>query len=265
MATKTIDTGERLLPSRIATLEQRLMVLRHFAGYRIAVGLLEGARNIVEIGSGEGYGSRFLTDRGFAVTGLDVDIETLFRCARTYASAGCRFVCFGGGEIPMRSGRFDGALALQVIEHVDEDELLASEISRLLVPGGTCVLTTPNAALRLRSGEKPWNIYHRREYEAAQLEALVRPFFRRVDVKGIEASPAVERLELRRLYRIRTLHRLGSRRLRLLLPTVLETLLRSVVRRLASPGGGREKFSVADYTLGDDRERALDLIAICRK
>ena len=248
------------------------MILRHLAAYELAAEHLAGARRIVEIGSGEGYGGRLLADRGLDLTGLEVDLATTLRAGRAYSRPRCRFLCFAGGDLPLATAAFDGGLSLQVIEHVESDGRLAGEMARVLAPGSPALFTTPNAALRLRPGERPWNVYHRREYRADELTTVLSPYFRSVEVLGLRGSPPVQRLELERLRRIRTLGRLGSRRLRALLPTRIEARLRGLVRRLAAAGRlvadgddvGRA-FSTADFVLTDDPGEALDLVALCRR
>lgn len=71
-----------------------------------------------------------------------------------------------GLPLPLRSESFDVVFAGEIIEHlVDTDGFLA-EITRVLRPGGTAVVTTPNLAsfenrLRLAVGRYPKWVDHR--------------------------------------------------------------------------------------------------------
>lgn len=48
-----------------------------------------------------------------------------------------------GEAIPIRSATFDLVLYLETIEHVDKPRAVGLEISRILRPGGLCVISTP--------------------------------------------------------------------------------------------------------------------------
>jgi len=62
---------------------------------------------------------------------------------------GVSFVKADGTRLPFRQGTFDAVSALDVIEHVAEDGILAEEICRVLKPGGTILLSTPSAGIRM--------------------------------------------------------------------------------------------------------------------
>ncbi len=73
-------------------------------------------------------------------------------------------------------GHFAMATAIEVLEHVEEDEVFVANVARVLQPGGYFVMTTPNGDFK----PKPYPD-HKRHYRGAQLEALLRKYF--ADVK----------------------------------------------------------------------------------
>lgn len=90
--------------------------------------------------------------------------------------------------LPYADGRFQVVLLCEVLEHFTDDPCWPLiEIRRVLAPGGTLVLTTPNAAslinvARLAAGENVHDAYsaygphgrHNREYTAPEVRRLLR-------------------------------------------------------------------------------------------
>lgn len=85
----------------------------------------------------------------------------------------------------LESESFDIALAVEVLEHVDEDERFVSEVHRVLKPGGTFLMTTPNGDWLPNT-----NPDHRRHYRREQLHELLSRHFAKVEVEyGVKAGP----------------------------------------------------------------------------
>ncbi|HEX6261463.1 MAG TPA: class I SAM-dependent methyltransferase [Actinomycetota bacterium] len=95
--------------------------------------LLGGAR-ILEIGSGL---------RPTAPARGSFFVERSPRAVRALRWAGGRAVQTGGWELPFKDGAFDAVLALELLEHVEEDERMLAEIVRVLRPGGTALVSVP--------------------------------------------------------------------------------------------------------------------------
>jgi len=73
---------------------------------------------------------------------------------------------------------FDLITAVEVLEHVEEDELFVSEVSRVLKPGGTFIMTTPNGDFAKIPSKD-----HKRHYELQQLADLLAKYFDNVEVE----------------------------------------------------------------------------------
>ncbi|MCK4784918.1 MAG: methyltransferase domain-containing protein [Desulfobacteraceae bacterium] len=72
---------------------------------------------------------------------------------------------------------FDGVVSVEVIEHVPDDSAFVYQIHRILKPGGTFVLTTPNGEAR----EKTYPD-HVREYTRVELAIKLGEYFEDVKV-----------------------------------------------------------------------------------
>ncbi|MBI3362697.1 MAG: methyltransferase domain-containing protein [Chloroflexi bacterium] len=77
-----------------------------------------------------------------------------------------------------RAELFDCVVAVEVLEHVEEDEAFVREVQRVLKPGGVFLMTTPNGDF-LRNT----NPDHKRHYARRQLEDLLKRHFEQVGVE----------------------------------------------------------------------------------
>lgn len=74
---------------------------------------------------------------------------------------------------------FDLAVAIEVLEHVEEDRAFVSEVRRVLRPGGVFLMTTPNGDMI----PVPRNPDHKRHYTRRALGALLATVFEDVEVE----------------------------------------------------------------------------------
>lgn len=102
--------------------------------------------SVLDAGTGSGALAEALSDAGFRVTAADID-ASFFRADRP----GIRFIAADFNETsPFEDGSFDCVTCLEMIEHVENPFALLRELYRVLKPGGTLVISTPNI-LNIRS------------------------------------------------------------------------------------------------------------------
>jgi len=95
---------------------------------------------ILDVGCDDGY----LLSQQAGHLKVGVDLE-----ARPPAHPSVKLVRADGCSLPFVSGSFDAVLAIDVIEHVKDDQAFIESITRVLAPGGRLWLTTPAAQARL--------------------------------------------------------------------------------------------------------------------
>lgn len=188
-------TGERTVPGVAA---ENYWFRRHEAAYRWALPHLQG-RSVLEVGCGEGYGTALIAGVAMHVTGLDYDAITVAHAAAQYPRV--RFVRANLAALPLRSASVDAVATLQVIEHVWDHPQFLAECRRVLRPGGTLLVTTPNRlTFSPGSGEhdRPRNPFHTVEFTAGQLAALLtRCGFDVHLVAGVHAGARLAALDAR--------------------------------------------------------------------
>jgi SAM-dependent methyltransferase len=123
--------------------------------------LKEGhSSSIVSLGSGPAEGLRWL-ERFAAPTGRLVGMDADPLHGR-HVGDRCLFVIGRAEAVPLASRSFDLVLALDVLEHLDDDTPALREAARVVKPGGLLVVTVP--ALPSLWGRQDVVSDHRRRY-----------------------------------------------------------------------------------------------------
>jgi SAM-dependent methyltransferase len=92
---------------------------------------------ILDIGCLDGHFTEYLTGRGNEVFAVDTEDHGM-----RGRLAEVRMALAEGQQLPFRNGVFDFVFCSDVLEHVENFEALAPEISRVLGRGKTCLIST---------------------------------------------------------------------------------------------------------------------------
>jgi len=125
-----------------------VLIARHpwfQARARLAVALLERMSvrppaRVLDVGCGWGLNLAALERRGYRAVGLDVSrraLELLDRPGRRLLEADLT------QPLPPDAEPYDAVLALDVIEHLDDDRGAVARLARLTSPGGVAVVSVP--------------------------------------------------------------------------------------------------------------------------
>ena len=163
-------TGERFLPECAGE-----MVYEHWHRYLIARQYVKGLR-VLDVASGEGYGSHLLSQVAVSVVGVDLSADAVAHAAVRYPAANLRYVAASCTRIPEPDASFDVIVSFETIEHITEHEAFLREVNRLLVPGGLFIISSPNRPeYSDRTGYK--NEFHVKELDRDELKNLLDRHF----------------------------------------------------------------------------------------
>lgn len=197
-------TGERMIVDEYkSSKEDYVIYLMHVATYDYALPICAGKR-VLDYGCGSGYGSARIAEVAASVDAVDVAEDAVAFAQAKFGRDNLSFRRIDpDAPLPFESARFDVVLSFQVFEHVADTARYLSEIRRVLVPGGTLMLVTPDRSTRLLPLQKPWNRWHLHEYGADELARALSRHFDEVEMLGMSGAPDVIGVEVRRCARIK--------------------------------------------------------------
>jgi methionine biosynthesis protein MetW len=149
--------------------------------YRFASTLLpelSPGATLVDVGGGAGEFCLIARERGYTTTLIDGNSRSVENERQRGFNAKQSDLTEGLANVPDES--FDVVVSLEVIEHIVTAEQLLGEMARVLKPGGTMVLSTPNFGFLkdrlayLCGGDAKEEGYHFRFYTRKKLVRMVR-------------------------------------------------------------------------------------------
>ncbi len=163
-------TGERFLPECAGE-----MIYEHWHRYLIVRNYVAGKR-VLDVASGEGYGSHLLSKHATGVVGADISPDAVAHASMRYVHEHLRYVAADCTQIPEPDASFDVIVSFETIEHMNEHEAFMLEVDRLLAPGGIFIISSPNRPeYSDKTGYK--NEFHVKELDRAELKKLLDPHF----------------------------------------------------------------------------------------
>jgi ubiquinone/menaquinone biosynthesis C-methylase UbiE len=126
---------------------RRHMMLRRFEEVDREIGGDSSGR-VLDVGSAWGYNVMALSLLGIKAVAMDLVVDQFASGQRVARENGLDFAALGGDAacLPFGDRTFNGITMVEVLEHVYEDDrpVMLRECHRVLAPGGTLVLSTPN-------------------------------------------------------------------------------------------------------------------------
>ena len=131
-------TGERL-----ETFIYSRDAVDHLHRYAIASEYTKG-KTVLDIASGEGYGSYLLSKNALYVHGVDIDDVTVEHAKAKYKNNNLDFLTGSAISIPIASNSIDVVVSFETIEHHDHHDEMIAEIRRVLKSDGIIIISTPD-------------------------------------------------------------------------------------------------------------------------
>ena len=236
---------------------------RLLKAYVLAEDYLGG--DLLEVGCGEGRGVELLMKGSASYTAIDKIGEVVERLGTKYPDG--KFI---QANIPpfkeIEDDRYDLITSFQVIEHIKNDRLFLQEIYRVLKPGGTALITTPNIKKTLT--RNPWHV---REYTATQLTDLAKSIFDEVEMNGVGGNEKVMTYYEQNKASVARITRWDFLNLQYRLPAFLLRIPYDLLNRMNrnklndSDNDLVASITHQDYLFTENAETALDLFAVLKK
>lgn len=174
---KKKSVGERLETHQFGE-----VMLSHLLRYAIAIELCKG-KVVLDIASGEGYGSNMLANVASKVIGVDISHGAIGAANIKYAENrnNLEFIEGSTDSIPTAAGLFDVVVSFETIEHHDRHQEMMAEIKRVLKPGGLLIISSPDKLFYSDiKGIK--NRFHVKELYKDEFKSLLKGSFKNVEL-----------------------------------------------------------------------------------
>jgi O-antigen biosynthesis protein len=176
-------TGERMVPWA----DEPAIIHEHLHRYLFSSQFVAG-KAVIDLGSGEGYGSSLLAGTAARVLGIEIDPLAVEHARLNYRAPNLEF---REGSVlkldDLEPGSFDVAVCFEVIEHISDHDKLVSSVARLLRPGGVFVVSTPDREV-YNASLGHVNPYHLKELDKDEFSTLLYKHFSHVTLYGQRAS-----------------------------------------------------------------------------
>ncbi|SEP37936.1 bifunctional 2-polyprenyl-6-hydroxyphenol methylase/3-demethylubiquinol 3-O-methyltransferase UbiG [Mucilaginibacter sp. OK283] len=176
MAEKTPNwDGERL-----ETFISGSTAIEHLHRYGIAQQLCLG-KQVLDVASGEGYGSNLLAKVASSVTGVDISEKAISDAKKKYHASNLTFHLGSCNDIPLPENCVDVVVSFETIEHHAEHQKMLSEIKRVLRPDGILIISTPDKK-NYSDATGYNNPFHVKELYTDEFRNLLKEYFANLDI-----------------------------------------------------------------------------------
>lgn len=136
-------------------------------------------KKVLDLACGEGYGSNLLASTAASVAGIDIDQSVIEAAKSKYKGSNLEFITGNVEQLVFADHEFDVIVSFETIEHISKPEKMMDEIKRILKPGGSLIISTPdkNNYTDKRGTKNP---FHIKEFYEEEFRALLSRYFRNI-------------------------------------------------------------------------------------
>ena len=163
-------TGERLTAAISGQIE-----IEHYHRYLLAREFCRG-RDVLDVASGEGYGTALLAQIARSAVGIEIDADTVTAARAEFQRPNLRYEQGDARALPLPDDSIDVVVSFETLEHLAEHDVFLSELRRVLRPDGLLIISTPDRDTYSSLGVAP-NPYHVLELTRVEFEALLARHF----------------------------------------------------------------------------------------
>jgi O-antigen biosynthesis protein len=174
-------TGERY----IGSLSSAQISYEHRHRYLFASEFVRN-KNVLDVASGEGYGTSLLAQTAEKVIGVDISQDAILWSGKTYPAKNLSFIEGSCTKIPIEGEFvFDVVVSFETIEHINAGDqiLFLKEIKRLLKPDGILIISTPNKKI-YSDKDNYKNEFHLKEFYRDEFGKFLKKYFSKVFISG---------------------------------------------------------------------------------
>lgn len=151
----------------------------HLKRYEFAASYMKGEQ-VLDVACGVGYGTRYLSDAGNHVIGVEIDGGSITYAQKRYSKSGDPiFILSDAMTLGLNSDQFDVVCSFETIEHMRDVAAFLNEVKRVLKPSGLFIVSTPMVS---ESNISPDNPFHCQEWNPTDFRLLLSKYFSDVKV-----------------------------------------------------------------------------------
>lgn len=154
-------------------------VIEHLHRYALTSYLITD-KVVVDLASGEGYGSNLMADHAKEVIGIDISPIVIENAIKKYKKNNLAFKTGSATSIPMPDQSIDIVVSFETIEHIAEHDKMIDEIKRVLKNEGILIISTPD---KRNYSDIPQykNPFHIKELYISEFKDLMQKHFAYTD------------------------------------------------------------------------------------
>lgn len=161
---------------RLTTVMPRSQIeMEHFQRYFFALDICKD-KVVLDIASGEGYGSSILAKSARHVFGVDSSARAVEHARSSYLEGNISFSVGRAENIPFCDSKFDIVVSFETLEHLTDHDGFIREVKRVLKPDGVLMISTPDEHVYSAEGSTH-NPFHLRELNRTDFEFLLKKYF----------------------------------------------------------------------------------------